>query len=132
MVFFMLVKCVTLHKAFATRCHLSIPCFISFKVSLQRTTKKFLRFKHPIIKKFLRFYHATQRRSCPFIMQPQRSSCSFQDSSSIVADTKRSSCVCIIFGLYCRPFLAVGLCVLHKCIIENFVLRGSGNGNFVL
>ena len=45
-----------------------------------------------------------QRSSCAFIMQPQRSSCSFQDSSSSnpqSADAKRSSCACIIFGLYC-------------------------------
>ena len=32
-------------------------------------------------------------------------------------DAIKRSCMCIIFGLYCRPFLAVGLCVLHKCII---------------
>ena len=46
--------------------------------------------------------------SCTFILQPQRSSGGFQDSSSsdpqselLLADAKRSSCTCIIFGLYC-------------------------------
>ena len=46
-------------------------------------------------------------------MQQQRSSYGFQDSSSrtrnqpqeelLLADAKRSSCTCIIFGLYCNP-----------------------------
>ena len=37
------------------------------KVSLQRTTKKFLRFDHPTTKKFLCFYHATVKKSLRFL-----------------------------------------------------------------
>ena len=56
-----------------------------------------------------------QRSCCAFIMQPQRRSCSFQNSSSsdpqeeLLADAKRSSCVCIIFGLYCKYILIEAL-----------------------
>ena len=51
-----------------------------------------------------------QRSSCAFIMQPQRSFSRTQaqvtrnqpQEELLLADAERSSCACIIFGLYCK------------------------------
>ena len=46
--------------------HLHAPCLVPFKVSPQRTAKKFLGFEYPTAKKFLRFYHATGKKFLRF------------------------------------------------------------------
>ena len=71
------------------------------------TAKKFLRSRYLSAKAVLAVSSFKQ----------QRSSCGLQDSSASVpqvaarsrsfADTKRSSCACIIFGLYCKISLFV-------------------------
>ena len=49
--------------SFASLCVFTyIPCLVPFKVSPQRTAKKFLQLEHPNAKKFLRFCHATAKK----------------------------------------------------------------------
>ena len=60
-------------------------------------------------------------------MQPQRSSCGLQDSSSgdpQSADAKRSSCACIIFGLYCIHERG-GADVHHRYPARSFIFNSD-------
>ena len=73
--------------------------------------------------------------SCGFNFWPQRSSCGLQDPSasdpqeaarsSRLADAKRSSCACIIFGLYCilhdSKILFVTLSKHIKCLFKEIL-----------
>ena len=53
--------------SFSSLCvHLLIPCLVPFKVSLQRTVKKFLQLEHPTAEKFLRFYRAAAKKFLQF------------------------------------------------------------------
>ena len=107
----------------------------SFQSVTARTAKKFLRFEHPTAKKLLRFYHATAKKLLRFYHATAKKLLCFYHATAkkfmrfpglklkrpaishkklLLADAKRSSCACIIFGLYCtyiRTYLHIILLI---------------------
>ena len=81
---------------FTLHFHLHVACLVPFKVSLQRTAKKFFLFYHAAAKKFLRF---------------------------LLADAKRSSCACIIFGLFCNQNIHVAKVCEGRSLSVHLPLR---------
>ena len=80
--------------------NLSVPCLVPFKVSLQRTAKKFLHFEHPTAKKFLCSYRATAKKFLRFPgLKLKQPAISLRTQKEVLARALFLGCTVYLFSM---------------------------------